>query len=100
MTEKDIILIEEEVLSLANKHLETWRKTFHEINVDIEQISISRHGKGNKYFSEIEFNLWKNNDLESVFSVIIFMEGKQALNLGELNQILDAEFKTSLNEFK
>ena len=51
------------------------------------------------YFSEIEVNYWyENGSLATMFSIIIFMEGKQVLSVDEAENYIREEMEICYNE--
>ncbi len=89
-------LIEEEILSYAKKTAERWNFDLKDKEIEIETSTISRSGDKETYFSEIEFNVWKSGNIETFFSLIIFLGGKQNIQLDEITDFIDNEIKTSL----
>jgi len=89
-------LIEEKALSLAKAQIVIWTSRLEENGIEIEDISIARSGDETNYFSEIEFNLWKGNNIETFFSLIIFMEGKQSIDLNDVPKFIDDEIIASI----
>lgn len=89
-------LIEEEILSSAKKIIERWNINLKNKKIEIETSAISRSGNNETYFSEIEFNVWKDNNIETFFSLIVFMEGRQNIQLDEIAEFIDDEIKTSI----
>ncbi len=89
-------LIEEEILSSAKKTVERWNFDLKDKEIEIETSTISRSGDKETYFSEIEFNVWKSDNIETFFSLIIFIGGKQNIQLDKITDFIDKEIKTSL----
>lgn len=92
--------IEEEILNSAIKVIDTWNNKLKSKGVEIVNDPIYRSGENETYFSEIEFVLWKDNDLAAFFSIIIFLEGKQLIQLDEVAEFIDDEVNISLESIK
>lgn len=89
-------LIEDEILSSAIKIVERWNINLKNKEIEIETSAISRSGDNETYFSEREFNIWKDDNIETFFSLIVFMEGRQNIQLDEITEFIDDEIKTSI----
>lgn len=89
-------LIEDEILRSTKRIIEGWNNNLESKGIEIEISSISRSGDNETYFSEIEFIFWKDDNVETFFSLIIFMEGRQHILLNEIHAYIDDEIKASL----
>lgn len=90
-------LIEEKFLNSAKKIVERWNIYLKNKEIEIEISTISRNGNNESYFSEIEFYVWKGDNIETFFSLIIFMDDKQYMQLDEVAEFIDNEVKVSLD---
>ena len=97
--EKQRIEIEEKILEIANKKLKKWNEKFQKTHIYVEPLQVIRNNNDSDYFSEIEFNIWKNNSLETFFSLIIFMNSKLMIEINEVDEYLNKEIEVSYNEF-
>lgn len=89
------LLTEEKALNIAKEQIKKWTDRLDKKGIEIGELSISRYGNDTSYFSEIEFNLWRKNNLETAFSLILFMKGKQSIELGEIPVFIDEELSES-----
>ena len=71
--------------------LNDWSLFLSKNGFEIGDLSISRNGINKSYFSEIEILIWKDNNIESVFSIIIFSEGKQCIEIEKISETIDEE---------
>ena len=94
------VIIEEQIFEISKSVLKKWECHFNEILTTINPISITRSNDDSEYFSEIEFEFWRGNSLISCFSVIIFMDNRQIIEIGETEQYLNNEIELSYNECK
>lgn len=92
------IAVENEMLDMAFFVLKTWDDKLRELNISVSPLSINRSNSADDYFSEIEFDFWRNNDLLNCFSIIIYLEGKQAVSVEEAYKELNGEIKASCEE--
>ena len=84
--------IENSVFNIIKNKLSDWDLFLSKNRFEISDLSISRNGIDKSYFSEIEIIVWKDNNIESVFSIIIFSEGKQCIEIEKISEIIDEEF--------
>jgi hypothetical protein len=96
MDKSQQLSIEDKALSLAKEQITKWTNRLENIGIEIGELFVSRSGNDASYYSEIEFNLWKENNLETAFSLIIFMKGKQSIGLEEIPIFIDTELDDSL----
>lgn len=92
--------IEEEILGSAIKVINTWNIKLKSKGIEIVNDPIYRSGENETYFSEIEFIIWKDNNLAAFFSIILFLEGKQLIQLNEVAEFIDEELNVSLESIK
>jgi len=90
--------IEEKVLTICNKVLQKWNSKLEKISVTLDTLSIYRNDNEDDYFSEIEFNFWKQNSLETCFSIIIFMNGQLKVDFNILEEQINEEMNISYQE--
>ena len=90
--------IEEKVLVLSNELLQNWNSKLEEISVTVDTLSIYRNDNEVDYFSEIEFNFWKQNSLETCFSIIIFMNGQLQIDFNTIEKQINEEMNISYQE--
>jgi len=84
--------VENKVFNKIKDKLNDWSLFLSKNGFEIGDLSISRNGINKSYFSEIEILIWKDNNIESVFSIIIFSEGKQCIEEEKISETIDAEF--------
>lgn len=90
--------IEEKILFLANEILKSWEFKLRKISVTVDTLSVYRNDDEENYYSEIEFNFWKPNSLETVFSIIIFMNGQLQIDFNTLEEHINEEMRISYKE--
>ena len=96
MKKSHYLLIEDKALIIAKEQISKWTDRLDEEDVEIGELTVSRNGDDISYFSEIEFNLWRKNNLETTFSLIVFMNGKQSIELEKIPAFIDEELNESL----
>jgi hypothetical protein len=57
------LLTEEKALNIAKEQIEKWTDRLDKEGIEIGELTVSRNGNDTSYFSEIEFNLWRKNNL-------------------------------------
>ena len=85
-------LVENKVFNKIKDKLIDWSLFLSKNGFEIGDLLISRNGIDKSYFSEIEIVVWKNNNIESVFSIIIFSEGVQCIEIEKISETIDEEF--------
>ena len=93
-------IIEGQIFEIAKSVLKKWESHFIEISITVSPISITKSDNDSEYFSEIEFEFWRGNSLISCFSMIIFMDNRQIIEISETEQYLNNEIEQSYNECK
>lgn len=92
--------LEKEILEVANFLWENRKAKFDEISISIEKpFSVESGGDNDHYFSEIEIDLFRGENLITCFSIIIFMEGRQILSLEEAHSYILNEFEVAYTEY-
>jgi hypothetical protein len=91
MNKSQYELVENSVFNKIIDKLNDWRLFLSKKGLEIGDLSISRNGIDESYFSEIEIVVWKNNNIESVFSIIIFSEGEQCIEIEKISETIDEE---------
>ena len=84
--------VENNVFNKIKDKLNDWSLFLSKKGFEIGDLSISRNGIDKSYFSEIEIVVWKDNNIESVFSIIIFSEGQQCIEIEKISETIDEEF--------
>jgi hypothetical protein len=84
-------LVENKVFNKIKDKLNDISLFLSKNDYEIGDLSISRNGIDKSYFSEIEIVVWKKNNIESVFSIIIFLEGKQCIDIEKISETIDEE---------
>ncbi|MDD4970295.1 MAG: hypothetical protein PHT07_12795 [Paludibacter sp.] len=85
-------LVENNVFNAIKDKLNDLSLFLSKNRFEIGDLSISRNGIDKSYFSDIEIIIWKDNNIESVFSLIIFSEGKQCIEVAKVSETIDKEF--------
>ena len=91
MNKSQYELVENSVFNKIIDKLNDWSIFLSKNGFEIGDLSISRNGIDKSYFSEIEIVVWKNNNFESVFSIIIFSEGEQCIEIEKISETIDEE---------
>jgi hypothetical protein len=91
--------IEKQVLEIVNESILKKKKQFDAHEITIAPIKLTNNGSTDSYYSEIEIEFWKSNNLIDALSVIIFMEGKAALEINNLETWLEKEFNAVLMNY-
>ena len=76
---------EKQGISIIKNVIKERRSRFEERGLVISDIEFRSSGDSKHYFSEVECNIWKGNNIVSIFSIILYMEGKQLLEIEELD---------------
>jgi hypothetical protein len=92
MNKSQYELVENSVFNKIKDKLNDWSLFLIKKGFEIGDLSISRNGIDESYFSEIEIVVWKDNNIESVFSIIIFSEGEQCIEIEKISETIDEEF--------
>lgn len=99
MKQHERVQIEDSILKITKELLHEWEDKFQRISIYNDVPFINRNDCQSQYFSEIEVNFWYNtNSLASVFSIIIFMQNKQVLNVDDAKIYIDREIEYSYRE--
>lgn len=91
-------IVENEILKIANKLLDDWSNKLIERKISVTPLTVYNNSSADNYFSEIEFNLWKDNELLETFSVIIYIEGRQVLFIENAYDEINNEIKVCLGK--
>ena len=92
MKKDERITIEDSILKITNELLQEWEERFQNISIRNDIPFVNRSHDEFDYFSEIEVNYWyENGSLATMFSIIIFMEGKQVLSVDEAENYIREE---------
>lgn len=99
MKKDERITIEDSILKITNELLQEWEERFQNISIRNDIPFVNRSHDEFVYFSEIEVNYWyENGSLATMFSIIIFMEGKQVLSVDEAENYIREEMEICYNE--
>ena len=99
MKKDERITIEDSILKITNELLQEWEERFQNISIRNDIPFVNRSHDEFDYFSEIEVNYWyENGSLATMFSIIIFMEGKQGLSVDEAENYIREEMEICYNE--
>lgn len=99
MKKDERITIEDSILKITNELLQEWEERFQNISIRNDILFVNRSHDEFDYFSEIEVNYWyENGSLATMFSIIIFMEGKQVLSVDEAENYIREEMEICYNE--
>ena len=83
MKKDERITIEDSILKITNELLQEWEERFQNISIR----------------NDIPFvNWYENGSLATMFSIIIFMEGKQVLSVDEAENYIREEMEICYNE--
>lgn len=92
-------IVEDSILIITNELLQEWKDKFHEISIYNDIPLINKNDNETDYFSEIEVNFWhEDNTFATVFSIIIFMQNKQILEINRARDYIQEEIETCYNE--
>ena len=91
-------IIEESILKITNELLSEWEERLKKSSVYTDVSSIRRNNSESYYFSEIEVNFWNEKTLATTFSIIIYMENKQVLDIDEARDFIQEEIEVCYNE--
>ena len=97
MKKDERITIEDSILKITNELLQEWEERFQNISIRNDIPFVNRSHDEFDYFSEIEVNYWyENGSLATMFSIIIFMEGKQVLSVDERKTIYEKKWRFAI----
>jgi len=84
---------EKQTTLLVNNLIEARRPQFEENGLTISDTEFRSSGDSIHFFSEIECDIWKENNIVAVFSIVLYLEGRQLLTINEV----DIEANTELD---
>ena len=100
MKQSKRIVIEESILKVTNELLQEWRGKFKKFSVYSDFPFVSRTGSEATYFSEIEVNYWhEDGAFIDFFSIIIFIQGEQVLNIDEARSYIEEEIQNCYDRY-
>lgn len=86
--------IEAKILSIANQLVKEWGSRLNEQRITVDPLRIYSSGSSEDYFSEIEFNFWRDDELLEIFSITLYMDGKQILSIEDAANHMNDEIST------
>jgi len=92
--------IEEQTSVIVNSYCAQKNKELAEAEINLTVNQINRTGEGQSYFSEIEIDVWKGNNLIDCLAIIMYVQGEVGMELSKTESWLDKELQTIINEQK
>lgn len=97
MIKNENTIIEEHILEITNKVIQKWDNELKAKRIYVDPPHLNR-SDGSQYFSEIEFDFWKNDQLEEPFSILIFVNNKQVLREEDTYEYINKEIEDAFSE--
>lgn len=89
---------EYKAIEIVKEIITRWTSKLNEKLCTFGLVECNKNDTPDNYFSEIEVYIWQNNNVIDVLNVVLFLNGKQVIDLDELPNVIDAIIQDIFNK--